>query len=278
MQVLQWIEDFENRYSIYIPGNWISEVNEHAGEKEVELKSGDIEILNAAQLTFYLSESHLDPSFFPLSKLWRLAISKGEVPSDKQVEEMRALVNWNKVEITNDSIFLPTKGMGLDFGGFGKEYAIDQTGKILMEANITHFLIDYGGDILAHGFTENETPWTIGIEKWDGSEEKASVVYLNNRAIASSGSYRRFFELGGKRFSHIIDGQTGFPTLNDNLSASVLNSSCLKAGILATCVVLEGSKNGLRRIDRTWDTDCLIQGLDLHLQTDNFNHIPFNEN
>ena len=93
MQVLQWIEDFENRYSIYIPGNWISEVNQHA-EKEVELKSGDIEILNAAQLAFYLSEGHLDASFFPLSKLWRLAISKGEVPSDKQVEEMRALVNW----------------------------------------------------------------------------------------------------------------------------------------------------------------------------------------
>ena len=79
----------------------------------------------------------MDASFFPLSKLWRLAISKGEVPSDKQVEEMRALVNWNKVEITNDSIFLPTKGMGIDFGGFGKEYAIDQTGKILMEADIT---------------------------------------------------------------------------------------------------------------------------------------------
>ena len=99
-----------------------------------------------------------------------------------------------------------------DFGGFGKEFAVDQVSEKLRNLNCENFLVDFGGDIFASGFVTEGVPWKIGIEKPGGEESPGFIVSLSNRALATSGNYRRFFDLEGKRYGHTFDHRTGYPT------------------------------------------------------------------
>jgi thiamine biosynthesis lipoprotein len=149
--------------------------------------------------------------------------------------------------------------MGLDFGGFGKEYAVDRVTELAREHGLDDFLIDFGGDVFAEGSPPDAPAWRVGLEDPGKQGQAKRIFSVSGMAVATSGNYRRFFEKNGKRYGHLIDHRTGFPTSNNCLSATVISRSCLEAGVLSTCALLDGTDRGLARIDRFFGAEGCIQ-------------------
>jgi FAD:protein FMN transferase len=269
-QVVVWVNNFEQRYSRYLEDSWVTEVNRSAGKKAVSITAEDFEVLRAATFTFFQSKHAIDPSCLPLTQLWQKAKAIKKVPNEDQILEACNLVNWEWVEYTQTEIFLPQPGMGLDFGGFGKEWAVDKIAGLLKSHGHENFLINFGGDIFGFGKAGGNETWKVGIEKPDGEGQAAYVVALKNHALASSGNYRKFFDISKKRYGHTLDPRTGYPTIHSDLSASIISPSCLKSGILSTTCLLNERETGMRMIEAEWDTEGCIQSIDSSCTSNKF--------
>ena len=125
-KVVSWVQEFEQRYSRYLENSWLSLVNASAGIKPIPSTEEDMLVLRAGSFAFFQSNQTIDPSCLPLTALWQKAKAKNQVPQEHEISEAKELVNWQNVQISEDEIYLPFQGMGLDFGGFGKEFAVDQ--------------------------------------------------------------------------------------------------------------------------------------------------------
>ena len=277
-KVVSWVQEFEQRYSRYLENSWLSLVNASAGVKPIPLTQEDVLTLRAGSFAYFQSNQTIDPSCLPLTALWQKAKAKNQVPQEREISEAKELVNWQNVQISEDEIYLPFEGMGLDFGGFGKEFAVDQVSEKLRNLNCENFLVDFGGDIFASGFASEGISWKVGIEKPQGTDQPAFVANLNNMSLATSGNYRKFFDLNNNRYGHTIDHRTGYPTIHSELSASVISSNCLKSGIISTSCLMVGKQAGLRMINSEWNVEGCIQSFDSPLLSNKFYQYIQNEN
>jgi thiamine biosynthesis lipoprotein len=143
------------------------------------------------------------------------------------------------VEWSGQTIRLPRAGMEIDFGGIGKEYAVDRAYDLLLARCPVPFLINFGGDLrvsrpLPHG------PWKVGIERPDSDRKAAMMLEVEYGALATSGDSQRFLLKNGIRYGHILDPRTGWPVPDAPRSVTVAASSCTEAGLLSTLAILKG--------------------------------------
>jgi thiamine biosynthesis lipoprotein len=191
----------------------------------------------------------LDPTALPLIYLWNWKAEKPRVPSQPEIAAALRLVGWNKVQRASGKVFLPEAGMALDFGGFGKEYAIDVVAQIAADHGISNVLVDFGHDLRALGAPPGRPAWHIGMEDPNRPGSTfASLGIKGGRAIASSGDYLRCFKIDGRRYGHIIDPRTGWPVANGCIQATVIAGACLQAGLLSTTAFVLGVTEGLQLI------------------------------
>ena len=276
-EIVSLVDRFEKRYSRYLAKSWLSLVNKSAGIKAVRFSEEDQLILSAAQYSFFKSNRVIDPSCLPLTLLWQKAKDQNHLPKDSTIHLAKDLVDWSKVILADNEIYLPESGMGLDFGGFGKEFAVDQVSEKLKNLSCKNFLVDFGGDIFANGYASKDVPWRVGIETPIHQGQPAFVINLTNQALATSGNYRKFFDLNGRRYGHTIDHRTGYPTIHSELSASVISPNCLTSGIISTSCLMAGGQEGLRMIDSEWKVEGCIQSFDSPLLSNKFYNYLCNE-
>ena len=269
-EVISWIKSFEERYSRYLPTSWISKVNKSAGIETVSLTAEDKLVLQAGSFAFFQSNQAVDPSCLPLTSLWQEAKASKRLPQEAEISQAKELVNWHNVQISENKIYLPFQGMGLDFGGFGKEFAVDLVSEKLKGLSCENFLVNFGGDIFASGFASKGVPWKIGIENPLDGDQPAFILNLTNMSLATSGNYRKYFDLKGNRYGHTIDDRTGYPTIHSELSASVISPRCLQSGVVSTSCLMAGKHEGLRMIDSEWNVEGCIQSFDSPLLSNTF--------
>lgn len=152
---------------------------------------------------------------------------------NKQIEILNHYVGCQHFVIKRDKIKFDNKFTKIDFGGMVKEYAVDRAVKILQKDKINTALINFGGDIYAHGRKPNGEKFSIGIKNPNKSQENIEVVTLENEALTTSASYERNKEIEGKFFSHIIGAKS------DIISATVISKSCLRSGIFSTSLMID---------------------------------------
>ena len=167
-------------------------------------------------------------------------------------------IDWKKVIRKDNKVYLPVPGMGLDFGGFGKEYAVDRVLEMGLELGISDLLVNFGGDLRTVGSPPDSPHWRVGIEDPNQPGQARFTVRACDLAVATSGNYQRFFEIDGKRYGHLLDHRTGYPTSSNNLSSTVIAKSCLEAGILATCSLMDEKMQGLKLIDNHFESEGCI--------------------
>ena len=195
---------------------------------------------------YEMTQGILDVTTLPLMKIWNWKADAPRIPSDSEIVAARRLVGWKKVQRVPGRVFLPEKGMALDFGGFGKEYAVDVVAQIALDHEIDDVLVDFGHDIRALGTPPGRPAWHVGLEDPQSPGKYSSSVALSgNRGIASSGDYVRSFTLNGKRYGHIIDPRTGWPVANGCSQSTIIASTCLQAGILSTTSFVLGVPLGI---------------------------------
>jgi thiamine biosynthesis lipoprotein len=131
--------------------------------------------------------------------------------------------------------------MELDFGGFGKEYAVDRVYDLLAARRAGSFLVNLGGDLRA-----NRRPpsgrWQIGIERPETDRQAALLLELEHGALATSGDSKRFLLKDGVRYGHVLDPRTGWPVPGAPRSVTVAASSCTEAGLVSTLALLHGAR------------------------------------
>jgi thiamine biosynthesis lipoprotein len=273
-----WVQVFEARYSRFRPDSLVSRINAAAGREWVAVDPEMEQMLKLCETLHFMTQGILDPTALPLIRLWNYKAEKPAIPTAPQIAEARRLVGWAKVRRAAGKIFLPEPGMALDFGGFGKEYAVDVVAQIALDHGIANVLVDFGHDLRALGAPPGRPAWHIGLEDpAKPGAPSASVALQGSRGIASSGDYLRYFTIEGKRYGHIIDPRTGWPVANGCQQATVIAATCLQAGALSTTAFVLGVPKGVEFIQAFPGAEGLLHTASARAQTRGFfNYVAAN--
>ena len=254
-----WVQAFEAKYSRFRPDSLVSRINRAAGQAWVEIDEDMERLLKLCDTLHFMTQGVLDPTALPLIHLWNWKAANPRVPSAAEIAAARCLVGWTKVQRRPGGLFLPETGMALDFGGFGKEYAVDFVAQIARDHAIDDVLVDFGHDLRALGAPPGRPAWHIGLEDPRRPGTVSSSVALGgSRGIASSGDYLRCFQFEGRRYGHIIDPRTGCPVANGCSQVTVIADTCLQAGVLSTTAFVLGVSAGLELIQASPGAEGLI--------------------
>ena len=227
----------EQKFSRYLPNNPMANINDSQG-KPIAIDNEFFRLLELANSCFQLSDGLFDITSGVLRQAWTFDGSDN-LPSPDAVKVLMPFIGWGKVKYDQSSITV-AKGMELDFGGMGKEYAVDCVAKLCAEhASTTSVVVNFGGDIQVNRARHNKQPWYIGIESPDDAEA-TKVLKIISGGLATSGDARRYLLKNGKRYSHILNPETGYPVKNAASSVTIAAPHCIQAGLLATMALLKG--------------------------------------
>ncbi|HEU4618253.1 MAG TPA: FAD:protein FMN transferase [Gammaproteobacteria bacterium] len=250
----------ERKFSRYRSDNVVARINGAQGAI-VRVDDETARLLTYAAKLHELSEGRFDVTSGVLRKVWRFDGSD-RVPSAAAVREVLARVGWDRVRFEPPELTLEP-GMEIDFGGIGKEYAVDSAAR-LVKPLWPHCLINFGGDLCAVDAAAGGAPWIVGIERPDEArvggprierpdeadgvgqrietDAVARRIELGIGALATSGDSRRFLLRDGKRYGHVLDARTGWPVEGAPRSVTVAAPTCTEAGMLATFALLHGAE------------------------------------
>jgi thiamine biosynthesis lipoprotein len=227
----------EKKYSRYRDDSVTAWIHENRGTT-IEVDSETASLIDFASQCFELSEGLFDITSGVLRRAWKFDGSD-RIPESAAIEKLLPLVGFEKLQWRAPRLMLPT-GMELDFGGFGKEYAVDRAYELLAARDGTPFLINFGGDLRANR-PPSHGPWQVGIERPDTDREATMLLDLESGALATSGDSRRYLLKDSIRYGHILNPLTGWPDPESPRSITVAASSCTEAGLLSTVAMLRGA-------------------------------------
>jgi thiamine biosynthesis lipoprotein len=237
------VRRLERKYSRYLPDSLTSRINRRAGSNTPE--PIDVEtagLLNYADILWRESDGLFDLTSGVLRRAWDFR--SGRVPAQDDLDKLLPLVGWQRVRWDQSSIYLPKRGMELDFGGCVKEYGSDSAALTLLRYGVKHALVDLSGDMAAVGARIDGEPWRIGIRHPKEKGHAVAWVPLSAGGLASSGDYERCLKVGGRRYGHILNPQTGWP-LQGLAAVSVIAEQCLVAGSSSTIAMLKPASEAL---------------------------------
>ena len=241
-QVDSLLKDFDHSVSLWDSGSVLSAINRN--EASVKPDVLFTELFNLSSEVYKKSGGAFDPTVGPLVKAWGFGFS-GRMKVDQHiVDSLLPLVGFSKVTLEEGKIIKTDPRIQLDFNAIAQGYAVDLIAQFLSDKEIKNFLIDIGGEVLGMGNKPMGEKWKVGIEKPKDNanygEGLQAIVNLENKALATSGNYRKFYEEDGMRYSHIIDPVSGYPAKHTLLSASVLAENCATADAYATVFMVLG--------------------------------------
>ena len=238
-EVRSELGELEAKYSRYNPESLLSQINRSAGSDiPVEIDQETRGLLQFCQQLYTQSDGLFDPTAGALNAIWNL--QEGRIVSPERLPGTLDAVGWQHVQLSETDVHLSHANTRLDLGGIVKEFAVDMSVQTLRAAGFPNHIVELAGDVYAGGTSNNEQPWRIGISDPSDPETSIRTLELTDAALASSGSYQRFFTHEGKTYSHFLNPRTGRP-VEGAISASVVAENTLIAGAVATVACLHGA-------------------------------------
>ena len=226
----------EHKWSRYRDDNIVHRIN-HAGGAAITVDEETGRLIDYAALLWRESGGRFDITSGVLRRAWRFDGSD-RVPDRAAVAALLPLIGWDKVTWQSPALRL-APGMEIDFGGIGKEYAVDVTLRELAAATEKPVLVNFGGD-LAASRPRRDGSWRVGIDSGVAGRP-APLIRLEQGAIATSGDARRFLLKDGVRYPHVLDPRSGWPVMDAPRSVTVAAATCIEAGSLSTLAMLRGA-------------------------------------
>jgi len=244
------IDELEALLSAHRDDSEVAAVSAAAGGDPVRVGPDMVRVVSLALEIAEESGGALDPTCRPLVAAWGFLDNSPAVPSEEARQKALALVGWRDVAVdeTASTIRLARAGMALDLGAVAKGYAADEAAAVLRERGATGGLVEAGGDIACFGRRADGGEWVMGLENPRG-EGVLARIRAGDGGITTSGDYRRFFEAGGQRYSHIMDPRTGWPASGLS-SVTVIARTAALADALSTAAFVLGPEAGAKLVER----------------------------
>lgn len=254
------IRQLDGIMSDYDPQSELMRLCQTAGKDQPVTVSPDLlAVLTRAQALSQQSEGAFDVSIGPAVRVWRKARKTKVFPTPEEVAAARELVDYRNVVIDEKTgtVTLRRTGMQLDLGGIGAGYAVDEALKVLKEQGVASALVDASGDIGVGDPPPGRAGWRIGVAPLEPDADPSRYLLLKNAAVTTSGDAFQFVELGGKRYSHIVDPKTGLG-LTQRSSVTVIAPDCTTADSYTKAVMILGPEQGLKLIEATKGAAAII--------------------
>lgn len=236
--------------NLWVDTSVISKVNRN---EDVALDAIFIDNFNIAQEAARLSDGYFDPTISPIVAAWGFSYKHGDSITPQLIDSLKQLVDYRNVRIENGKVVKANPAMTLDFNAIAQGYTSDLIASFLDSRDIKNYLVDTGGEIMAKGCKPNGQSWIVGIEKpaenWDSEQVVQTRVALRDKGLVTSGSTRKYVERNGKRYSHCIDPNTGYPVEHQLLSVTVLAENSVWADALASICMVMGLEKSLPLIE-----------------------------
>ncbi|MFO1051218.1 MAG: FAD:protein FMN transferase [Planctomycetota bacterium] len=243
------LDDVDRRFSTYKRESLLMRFNAH---HSAEPFAADAELASVLRTALRIAEASggaYDPTIFPVVALWGFAGGERREPTETQLAEAMAHVGWKHLSVDPDGHLLKQDPLlAIDLSSIAKGYGVDRASAALVAAGCAAHMVEVGGEVVCRGAKPDESPWQIGIERPHPDEAEddkpiQEVIGLRDRAVATSGSYRNWFEAGGKRRHHIVDARTGRNAASAVVSVSVTADDCTLADGLATALMVVGPEH-----------------------------------
>lgn len=248
------LSDMMNHYN---PDSVVSAINRQAGRQPVKVPHELMEVLLAARQVSERSDGAFDITVGSLTG-WRFNPEQPGIPSPEQIRRALPLVNFRHVILdeTGRTVMLAQSGTRIDLGGIAKLYILDAGMQTLKQHGIAHAMINGGGDVVVMG-KHRGRPWRIGIRHPRRDGMLLGAVELTRGWVVTSGDYERYFFKGGKRYHHILDPRTGYPTEGPQQVTLVADDAGLVNGY-SLAIMVRGEEWGRDLIARTPGLSGLI--------------------
>jgi thiamine biosynthesis lipoprotein len=206
-------------------------------------------VLSAALAVGRDSAGAYDVTVAPLVDLWGFGPSMGaaELPGNEAINALLPLVGQQQLRLDGEALRIRKPvALTLDFSSIAKGFAVDQVANWLLSQGIDRFLLEVGGEMRMSGLSHRGDPWHVAVEQPDSAtRDVAAALSVSDRAVATSGSYRNYFEMDGRRYSHSIDPRTGRPVIHDLVSVTVIHNSAMMADAWATALTVLGADQAM---------------------------------
>jgi len=244
------LDDIDLQMSTYREDSEISRFNQSRSDEWVPVSADIATVVSEAQRVSELSGGAFDITVGPLVKLWGFGpdLRAPGVPTDSAINAAREKVGFRKLEVRQDppAIRKTNPLVEIDLGAIAPGYAVDRLAGYLKSVGLRDYLVELGGEVRATGRRPDGHPWRVAIEEPTNEYgEIQTLVELNGEGLSTSGSYRNFFEIGGRRYSHEIDPHTGWPASHKTVAVAVVAPTTMTADALSTAMVVLGEEEGL---------------------------------
>ena len=253
------ISRIEKLISDWIPESQVSQINKNAGIQPVKVDKELIELSKRALHFSELTNGAFDISFAAADRIWKFDGSMTAIPSAEVVAESVKKIGYKNILINEEesTIFLKFPGMKIGFGATGKGYAADKTKELMISKGVDAGIINASGDLNTWGKQPNGDNWIIGITNPMKEDELFAAFELSGTAVVTSGNYEKFVMIDHKRYSHIIDPRTGYPSSGLS-SVTIFADTAEKANGISTAIMVLGKKAGLKFLKKNTDLKGII--------------------
>lgn len=229
----------ERKFSRYRDDSVVHAINTANG-KPITVDDETAQFIDYATTLWRLTEGAFDITSGVLRHAWKFSEPQRR-PTAEHIATLMQRVGWQCVTWSKPVLTMPA-GMEIDFGGIGKEYAVDRAVALIEQIATVPALINFGGDLRTAGAVPSAGAWQVGIESVAAHGQASNLIKLTTGALATSGDTRRFIEIDGRRYGHIIDARTGWPAANAPRSVTVAADTCSQAGTFSTLAMLQGEE------------------------------------
>jgi FAD:protein FMN transferase len=246
-ETFAFMRGLSSKFNIYDPASEVSRLNAGVTGKPVRVSPELAEVLRAAAAANQNTDGYFDVTVRPLVLLWKEAKRTGTLPTEEQIRKARSLIGFANVSLSGDTVTFRKPGISVDLGGIAKGYVVHRTAEYLKQLGVKAGIVDAGGDLFAWGKKPGGSKWRIGIQHPREGKTVLKVLEIEDRAVLTSGDYKRYFIRNGRRYSHIVNPFSGMPD-SDVVSVTVVSPSLMSVDGLSTGLLAMGSARAAEKI------------------------------
>ncbi|MDQ3191631.1 MAG: FAD:protein FMN transferase [Bacteroidota bacterium] len=240
------LNDFDLSLSTYIPNSIVSALNRN--DTAVIIDGYFKTVFERSMEISVLTDGFFDFTIAPIVNAWGFGFTEKSNVDSLTIAGLLKNIGYKKVKLINNQVIKENKNIMFDFNAIAQGYSVDVVADFISSRGIGDFMVEIGGEVRAEGKKPNNESWRVGIDKPIESlseRQLNAVIKLDNKSLATSGNYRKFYEQNGQKYSHTINPHTGFPTKNTLLSATVIAKDCMSADAFATFFMVIGHEKSI---------------------------------